>query len=423
MELHDAVLRPLLCAVPESACICFLPEGPLWDVPWHALQGPGGQHLISQRPCVFGSSIEALLRIHGSRPPLYGSALGHRPLVVAAGANSPQMALNGAPRPSPHPHIPRKPQEPSARVNDASTASSNALLPFTAPRDPLVLSALTHRQQPPTTANDPSSGVFYQDRRAAMETVEGLTLNETGVEMQPDLSALLGQRAEARSGAGLGVRGTAGTRPSTASPCGRGPPGARHMDPLSVAKEQILEALAEASSVHITAQYYASRRLQSRTHHPGMLWLGGHGPSPSAPPHRGSDLGTGTHTATPCPPTHCTATSNAGLCLYCEELAALRLQQCSLAVVDIDHACTAEGQDLAVLAWSLSVAGARHVLCPLSAETGRQSFLTMFYEELLRLDPGTQWIVPVALQRACCRAVGSGMPVSEWAGVVCFGLP
>ena len=85
-ELFDLLVGPAIEALRGRKTLCIVPDGPLWDVPFHCLQGGQGRWLLQDfeeqwaNPALRETLLEVIRRTE-SEPSLLGAS-SHLPGIA-----------------------------------------------------------------------------------------------------------------------------------------------------------------------------------------------------------------------------------------------------------------------------------------------------------------------------------------------------
>ena len=79
-ELYDILLKPAESQIASKANLLIVPDGPLWDVPFEALQRSDGKYVIDKAAVSYAVSFAALREMRKRRAPRHAA-----PVVVAFG--------------------------------------------------------------------------------------------------------------------------------------------------------------------------------------------------------------------------------------------------------------------------------------------------------------------------------------------------
>jgi len=99
-KLYDALFGPIDARITGATHVILIPDGPLWQVPFQALQTPRGRYLIEERAVSYTPSIAALVSLEDRRraratPPPFLVALGDPAVAASAPAGAGVSAQRG----------------------------------------------------------------------------------------------------------------------------------------------------------------------------------------------------------------------------------------------------------------------------------------------------------------------------------------
>jgi CHAT domain-containing protein len=93
-ELYNLLLTPVAPEIAGADTLIIIPDGPLWSIPFQALEAPGGKFLIEEKTALLAPSADALVEMkkrresieHGVAPRLILLAMGNPALGPQAAA-------------------------------------------------------------------------------------------------------------------------------------------------------------------------------------------------------------------------------------------------------------------------------------------------------------------------------------------------
>ncbi len=108
-SLYDLLLGPAAAEIRGKRTLCIVPNGPLWDLPFQALQPSATEALLDRHALYYAPSLAFLAELAGRRAPLSPGAAPPSLLAVGnpgAGTVAPAASRRGLPGLAPLPPLP-----------------------------------------------------------------------------------------------------------------------------------------------------------------------------------------------------------------------------------------------------------------------------------------------------------------------------